>query len=358
MRLVADSLEPYASTSPPTMEGDMSGLPWGPDAPDGLGFVDPALDLLPLPLATTGPGGAAASAAAALPPPAAMRALVQSWLASEAPVGDVAACLAGDAPAVAELQLTGVAMLAGRPFVDILWSELGCTIQWLPIPQGREVAEGEDGDVHGDLDPPKGETVAPAVDMRDLPPALPPLPSPEAAPPAAPPLPPHIDEWTDGAVAAAVPVTVARVRGPARALLRGERLAAGILRRASSVATAAARLAEIGRGVGWEGRLAGETASVPAWPAVEAHGLRVGGAAEVAAMAGADAVRLAGFEASAFRDAAARLRVAHGREVRVEGSGGLTPEALPSYFCNAVDVLAVQLDGVEGGVGVVCAVSW
>ena len=105
-------------------------------------------------------------------------------------------------------------VLAGVPFFDAVFQQLGCTVEWL----ARE-----------------GDVVEP-------------------------------------------PARVAVVRGPCRRLLLGERTALNCLSRASGVATAARELVALVRAAGWHGEVAGTRKTTPGFRLVEKYALLVGGA--------------------------------------------------------------------------------
>ena len=69
------------------------------------------------------------------------------------------------------------------------------------------------------------------------------------------------------------------MRGPANALLLGERTALNTLSRASGVATRARAASELARAHGWHGRVAGTRKTTPGFRVVEKYALLVGGAA-------------------------------------------------------------------------------
>ena len=69
------------------------------------------------------------------------------------------------------------------------------------------------------------------------------------------------------------------MRGPANALLLGERTALNTLSRASGVATRARAASELARAHAWHGRVAGTRKTTPGFRVVEKYALLVGGAA-------------------------------------------------------------------------------
>jgi nicotinate-nucleotide pyrophosphorylase (carboxylating) len=105
-------------------------------------------------------------------------------------------------------------VLAGVPFFEAVFAELGCTVEW-------QLAEGD---------------------------------------------------------AIAAPAQVALVRGPARMLLLGERTALNIISRASGIAAAARQLVDVARAARWHGEVAGTRKVTPGFRLVEKYALLVGGA--------------------------------------------------------------------------------
>ncbi|KAF7590785.1 hypothetical protein BBP40_002353 [Aspergillus hancockii] len=104
--------------------------------------------------------------------------------------------------------------VVGVPFVDEVFAQLGCTVEW-------HVQEGE-----------------------------------------------SIDPITH----------CATVRGPIRKILLGERVALNILARCSGIATKSASLVTALRAHGWNGTLAGTRKTTPGFRVVEKYGILVGGA--------------------------------------------------------------------------------
>lgn len=138
---------------------------------------------------------------------------VEAYLADDAPAFDIGGLVVGDAPQTAQLLGKSRGVLAGVPFVDAVFAHLGCSVEWL---------------------------------------------------------------LAEGAVVEPVAV-VARVRGPARKILLGERTALNILARASGIATQARRLSDLARAHGWHGEVAGTRKITPGFRLVEKYALLVGG---------------------------------------------------------------------------------
>lgn len=85
-------------------------------------------------------------------------------------------------------------------------------------------------------------------------------------------------EWLlpEGAVITPV-CEVARVTGPARLILLGERTALNIITRACGVATQAREVSELAKSAGWAGEVAGTRKTTPGFRLVEKYSLLVGG---------------------------------------------------------------------------------
>lgn len=114
---------------------------------------------------------------AALLPPS-WKTQVSAWLAEDCPAFDWGGFVVGDAPRTAHLLAKAPGILAGVPFFNAVFDQLGCTIEW-------KFKEGDAIQLHG------GKRVVVAV-----------------------------------------------VKGPVRNLLLGERVALNTLARCSGVATA------------------------------------------------------------------------------------------------------------------------
>jgi nicotinate-nucleotide pyrophosphorylase len=148
------------------------------------------------------------------------REVTRGFIAEDVPTFDIGGYVVGDAPTEGILLAKGAAssgplVLAGVPFFTFVFEELGCSVEWL-------VREGE---------------------------------------------------------VLSVPCRAAVVRGPARALLLGERTALNILARASGVASAARVLVDLARAAGWHGEVAGTRKVSPgAFRLVEKYALLVAGA--------------------------------------------------------------------------------
>lgn len=269
---------------------------------------------------------------AALLSPHSLREAARAWLAEDLPpcAFDVGGYVVGNS--VEEAVLLGKtpgAVLAGAPWFEAVFAELGCSVTWM------------------------------------------------------------LDE---GAVIPAGGARVATVRGPARALLAGERTALNALSRASGVASAATRAVAAARAAGWRGAVAGTRKTTPGLRALEKYALLVGGAdrhrqdlgsmamlkdnhlwaaggissavhaaraaagfavkvevecssaadALEAAAAGADVIMLDNMAPESLAVASAEVKAAF-PAVLIEGSGGITAETIAAYArsCPDVDVLSI-----------------
>uniref|UniRef100_G1STM6 Nicotinate-nucleotide pyrophosphorylase [carboxylating] n=1 Tax=Oryctolagus cuniculus TaxID=9986 RepID=G1STM6_RABIT len=262
-----------------------------------------------------------------LPPPT-LAALASSWLQEDCPGLHVTALVTGAAPSQAALWAKSPGVLAGRPFFDAIFAQLGCQVSWLL---------------------PEGSKLVPVT-------------------------------------------KVAEVRGPAHRLLLGERVALNTLARCSGIASAAAEAVRVARGTGWTGHVAGTRKTTPGFRLVEKYGLLVGGAAphrydlgglvmvkdnhvvaagdveqavrgarraadfalkvEVecsslqeavrAARAGADLVLLDNFQPEELHPTAAALK-AQFPSLVVEASGGVTLGNLPQFCGPHVDVISLGM---------------
>lgn len=266
----------------------------------------------------------------ALPPLADM---VRGWLREDVPSFDVGGAVVGDKVETAVLFCKSSGVLAGCPFFDAVFSELGCSVQW-NFPEGSFL---------------------------------------EATQKPAPPL------------------AVATVVGKAKNVLLGERTALNLLSRASGIATRSHQLVTIKKTVGWHGVVAGTRKTTPGFRLVEKYAMIVGGAdahrvdlssmvmlkdnhvwsrgsikeavkdarrlcgfslkidvecqtladAEEALDAGADIVMLDNLDAVQFKAEAATLKKKYPNAI-IEGSGGINDRSIASYMSPDVDVLSTS----------------
>lgn len=255
--------------------------------------------------------------------------LVRSWLREDIPGFDCAAVVVGDHVETAVLLCKSAGVLCGRPFFDMIFSELGCEVKW----------EAKEGEV---LSPGPAQQVG----------------------------------W---------------VTGPANKLLQGERTALNMLTRASGIASYARKLDEAVKKLGWQGQVAGTRKTTPGFRMVEKYALLVGGVsthrydlsqmvmlkdnhiwaaggvpdavkkarkaggfsvkievecrsieeAREAAQAGAEIVMLDNFQPKALEKASSVLKVDYPHLI-VEASGGITMETLGQYCLPTVDVVSLS----------------
>lgn len=273
---------------------------------------------------------------AGLLPPSKLRALASSWLLEDAPSFDGGGFVVGDVATTADIFLKSGAVLAGRAFVDAVFREVDCTVTWAPCAvDGAELSAG------------------PGAERRLL----------------------------------------GSVRGAARKVLLGERVALNALAECCAVATAARAAARQKREAGWGGRVAGTRKTTPGFRLVQKFGMAAGGMdthrmdlsgmvmlkdnhvrvaggvagavrkargvvgfsvkidvecgnveeAFEAGAAGADVVMLDNFGAERFREAARAVKEKF-PGVLVEGSGGITMETLKGYMVEEADVVSFSIN--------------
>ncbi|KIM33793.1 hypothetical protein M408DRAFT_325393 [Serendipita vermifera MAFF 305830] len=147
--------------------------------------------------------------------PPSWKSQVTVWLQEDTPSFDYGGFVVGEAEKTAFLLGKGkeTAVLAGVPFVDEIFAQLGCTVEW-------HMAEGE--------------TFEPIK-------------------------------------------RVATITGKARFLLLGERVALNLLARCSGIATKSRRFRDIARSNGYKGVIAGTRKTTPGFRLVEKYGMMVGG---------------------------------------------------------------------------------
>jgi nicotinate-nucleotide pyrophosphorylase len=258
--------------------------------------------------------------------PASWKTQITAWLAEDTPSFDVGGFVVGDELRTATLWGKSSGILAGIPFFNEVFAQCGCTVEW----HSREGS--------------------------------------------------HIETHHGGKMA------LATVRGPARGLLEGERVALNILARCSGIASMSRRLLVNLRSAGYKGILAGTRKTTPGFRLVEKYGMLVGGAdthrmdlstmtmlkdnhvwsrgsitkavhaakaaggfsvkvevevqseeeADEAIAAGADVVMLDNFTGDGVKVAARSLKEKWKgkREFLLEVSGGLTEDNAERYICN------------------------
>ncbi|BCS23245.1 nicotinate-nucleotide diphosphorylase (carboxylating) [Aspergillus puulaauensis] len=297
--------------------------------------------------------------------PASYKRLISEWLEEDCPSFDYGGFVVGESEGEAKLLGKSEGIIAGVPFFNEVFSQLGCSVEW-------HHHEGE---------------------------ALP----------------------------AQTKTHVATVRGPIRKILLGERVALNILARCSGIATKTSSLVNTLHSHGWQGTLAGTRKTTPGFRVVEKYGILVGGAdphrhdlssmtmlkdnhvwacannaasntetpgvsgeediaaaipkavqaakavggfstkvevevrsieeANTAIEAGADVVMLDNFTSDGVREAARRLKEEWAGKGKprgsflIEVSGGLNEGNAVQYVCKDVDILSTS--SIHQGVGIV-----
>ncbi|KAJ8264625.1 hypothetical protein GJAV_G00151410 [Gymnothorax javanicus] len=262
-------------------------------------------------------------------PPHTLTRLAREWLAEDVPNFDPAGVCVGSREVSATLLCKSPgSVLAGCPFFTAVFTELGCTVDWI-------YSEGQTLGM---------ELVTPT----------------------------------------------AVVRGPARCVLQGERPALNCLARTSGIATRCRQLLSIARTESWEGQLAGTRKTTPGFRLAEKYAMLVGGIsmhrydlsglvmlkdnhvwasgritqavrdarsvcgfsskievecrndeeAMEAARAGAEIIMLDNYTPEALHSAALSLKQQF-PSVLIEASGGVTPVSLPLYFSPNVDIISL-----------------
>ncbi|OCH92161.1 nicotinate-nucleotide diphosphorylase [Obba rivulosa] len=258
---------------------------------------------------------------------------VTAWLQEDTPSFDYGGFVVGEAEREAFLLGKGTtpAVLAGAPFFTEVFEQLGCSVEW-------HMKEGE--------------TFAPVK---------------------------H----------------VATVRGKARHLLLGERVALNMLARCSGIATKSKRIKDLARACGYKGIVAGTRKTTPGFRLVEKYGMLVGGIdphrhdlssmimlkdnhiwssgsitaavqqarkvggfslllevevgseaeADEAIAAGADIVMLDNMEGAQLAEVARRLREKWDgkRKFLFESSGNITETNLQERAINEIDILSTSV---------------
>ncbi|XP_074656366.1 nicotinate-nucleotide pyrophosphorylase [carboxylating]-like [Tubulanus polymorphus] len=253
--------------------------------------------------------------------------LVRQWLREDTASFDYAGFVVGEKVERAVLLCKGDCVLAGAPFVEAVFTELDCKVEWLR----------EDGDV-----------LAP-------------------------------------------PCHVAYVTGKVRNLLIGERVALNCLTRTSGVATYARALREVAVRQNWPGEVAGTRKTTPGFRLPEKYALLVGGIsthrydlssmimlkdnhiwsagnitqavkdarkvggfstkievecrslaeAEEAIKAGSEIVMLDNFDCAALHETAKVLKSKYPHTI-IEASGGVTEQTIAGYMGPHVDVISLS----------------
>ena len=270
-----------------------------------------------------------------------LKPIIRNWLIEDHPTFDVGGLVVGTSDKTATLYMKSEGIFAGKPFMNAVFDEVGCSITW-------------------------NEDVA--IEGKYLNPNDP-------------------DNNGNGKIILAV------VKGPANAILRGERTALNTLSRCSGVATLAYKSCQKLKSIhpNWLGSIAGTRKVTPgSFRIVEKYGLIVGGCnthrldlsqmtmlkdnhiwacggditkavqlarsaagfsqkievecqsvqeALEAASAGADVVMLDNFEPDQLKKDAKVVKDKF-PNVIVEASGGITFETMGDYVCEHVDIIS------------------
>lgn len=149
-------------------------------------------------------------------PPHKLQQKAREWLEEDIPSFDFAGAVVGNIKEQAVILCKSDGVLCGVPFVNAVFKEVGCEIEW---------------------------------------------------------------NYEEGELLVA-PVHAATVSGNVRNILMGERLALNILSRASGIASQAREAREIAQSEGWNGHVAGTRKTTPGFRLVEKYSLLVGGVSQ------------------------------------------------------------------------------
>jgi len=181
--------------------------------------LDEYMDHLPMPLEV-------GDLSHLLPP--SWKSQITAWLAEDTPSFDYGGFVVGDTPNTATLWGKSAGILAGIPFFDEVFRQVGCTVEW-HAREGSHI-QGARG------------------------------------------------EKFHSSSASHTKTKLATVSGPTRGILLGERVALNILARCSGIASQSRGLLVNLRSAGFKGVLAGTRKTTPGFRLVEKYGMMVGGA--------------------------------------------------------------------------------
>ncbi|KAJ2799070.1 nicotinate-nucleotide diphosphorylase (carboxylating) [Coemansia guatemalensis] len=257
---------------------------------------------------------------------------IEDWLAEDIPSFDYGGYVVGDDEKEATLYCKSEGILAGVPFFNEVFRQTGCTVVW-SFEEGAEIIP---------------------FDSK---------------------------------------VEVAKVHGPARRILMGERLALNIIARCSGIASRARRLRDLADMNKFSGVIAGTRKTTPGFRLIEKYGMEVGGAdthrmdlstmvmlkdnhiwatgsitnavakakevsgfsikievecqSEAEAMeaiaAGADIVMLDNHSPERLRAAAHSIKsqcLTSQKQVLIEASGGITEDSAAEYMVPGIDIIS------------------
>jgi len=267
---------------------------------------------------------------------------VQVWLKEDTPSFDYGGFVVGETEQVATLYCKAEGVLAGVPFVDEIFRQVECRVEWF-------VEEGTYLNPFDNVDSTKANGR----------------------------------------------IEVAKVYGKARNLLLGERVALNIIARCSGIALRCYMVRKIRDSHGFKGIIAATRKTTPGFRLVEKYGVLVGGLdghrmdlssmvmlkdnhiwsqgsitkavqlarsvagfslkievecrteaeADEAIAAGADIVMLDNFSGPDLKVASKSLKnrwEKKGKSFLVETSGGITIDTCSKYFCDDVDILSMS----------------
>lgn len=282
---------------------------------------------------------------------------IKEYLRQDMPIFDIGAFVVGDKPMVGHLLAKTDGVLAGAPFFEMVFDELGCTVEW-------SVNEGDYVGPSHMAAQSQASSAASSAGGKTF----------DAT-----------DQHFKGRMVCAT------VRGPVHRLLQGERTALNILSRASGIASETRSMVATKNEKGWHGQIAATRKVTPGFRAIEKYAVIVGGGvphrmtlsdmtmlkdnhvwacggsitamvkkarsacgfsnkievecqsveeAMEAATAGAEIVMLDNFPPDQCKIAAKQLKDKFPYGLTIEASGGMTPEGMVDYFSEHVDVLS------------------
>ncbi len=140
--------------------------------------------------------------------------LVLGWLEEDTPSFDIAGAILEDKPCQGIIVAKEKGIVAGLPFVETIFSTLDCTVEWFV---------------------------------------------------------------KDGYVIDSIPTKICRIKGSAKNVLLGERIALNVIARCSGVATLSYKAIKIAAVKNYNGLIAGTRKTTPGFRLVEKYGMLVGG---------------------------------------------------------------------------------
>jgi nicotinate-nucleotide pyrophosphorylase (carboxylating) len=167
-----------------------------------------------------------------------LKPMIQSWLIEDHPTFDIGGFVVGTSIKTANLYMKSDGVFAGKPFVDAVFDEVGCEVTW-----------NDDVAIEGNYISMGGDNTSSNTSNNTT-------------------------DNSSGKVILAV------VKGPANAILKGERTALNTLSRCSGVATSAYKSTQKVKQIHptWSGAIAGTRKVTPgSFRIVEKYGLILGG---------------------------------------------------------------------------------